>query len=66
MELTQIHDLIIQLFSLLKKKRDTCLYDGVSAEAKFDWCVQMDRPPWQANSGTASSVPLNWKNTPII
>ena len=46
MELTQIHDLIIQLFSLLKKGLTHGLDDGdASAETFFDWLIQMDGTP---------------------
>ena len=46
MELTQIHDLIIQLSnSLLKKKRRGHIAGDVSAETFFDWLIKMDSTP---------------------
>lgn len=56
MELTQIHDLIIQLFGLLKKKGH--MVSDVSAETFFDWLIQTDTS-CETNSGAASNASLN-------
>lgn len=67
MELTQIRDLIIQLFRVpkrgKKRKGDTCPGGWWRQRRGLFWLAHSDSTFWQINSDAAARVSLNWINT---